>query len=646
MQKINGAPYYKHANFLNQQYRLIKPLIYSRCYYNEWPLSYIHRLSAMNGYSKINWLVQNKLDHPLKNKISNLLAYRLAYKNDWSIPSFILKGVRTLSANFKYINTHTLRICPLCLKLALYIRYEWVFLFSSSCLIHNILLQDICPYCSKQIDYIHIYQNKCECGKKITEFPIQFVGEQCDLIQRVMENKKINHQTIDKLNHINKLKILHFLFLIISPKNTQFNERQIITMKDNIVLIKLLAQTLLNSKEGFWYFLKNFIHSMDKYSNRLMPFYRQFNQQFKSYLFCEYKRYLDEFINLYWRNHITNRNTLFSKSILANHAWLPISKVKAQFNLTESLIIKAAIKGFIRSETIYNELHFMERHKPRYYHLYYKPDIIKHLSMLQGTISFKKVCLLLGTTKIQLNSLIKNNHFNFIIAPEDAYQYLENKYNSLAHIIEKYGTSIENRITKGNTWLFLASEIEDYLQNILKQALHSVDLKDLLALPDAMRAIGNKIKEAYNEIITAMINQELPIFIPDIDKPTLRDIHIPTKALIDWINQKTRQHTYMTIPQMAKQLSISQQFAYELINHKLMPYTIIEGSNTRWITEDNIKTFNKNYIILSKLAKEKGISSKELMKKLDTMNDDYKKLECQLKQIVYINLLFSQNKPQ
>lgn len=123
-----------------------------------------------------------------------------------------------------------------------------------------------------------------------------------------------------------------------------------------------------------------------------------------------------------------------------------------------------------------------------------------------------------------------------------------------------------------------------------------------------MRVIGNRIKEAYNEVISAMINQELPTVMLDIDRPTLRDIHIPTKALISWVNQKTKQHTYMTIPEMAKKLTISQQFAYELVNHQLMPYTIIKRNNTRWITEDNIKTFNKNYIILSKLAKEKGIS--------------------------------------
>lgn len=57
-------------------------------------------------------------------------------------------------------------------------------------------------------------------------------------------------------------------------------------------------------------FLDHFIHSNDRY--------------FKSDLLSEYKGYLDKFINLYWRNHVTDRNTLFSKSILANHAWLPI----------------------------------------------------------------------------------------------------------------------------------------------------------------------------------------------------------------------------------------------------------------------------------------------------------------------------------
>lgn len=135
----------------------------------------------------------------------------------------------------------------------------------------------------------------------------------------------------------------------------------------------------------------------------------------------------------------------------------------------------------------------MEHHKPRYYRLYYKPDIIKNLPMLQSTISFKKVCLLLGTTKKQFNILIKNNHFNFIIAPEEAYIYLEDKHNSLTHIIEKYGYLINECASKGNSWLFLKSEIESYLQHILKQALHSGDLKNSLALPDAMRVIGNTI---------------------------------------------------------------------------------------------------------------------------------------------------------
>lgn len=89
-----------------------------------------------------------------------------------------------------------------------------------------------------------------------------------------------------------------------------------------------------------------------------------------------------------------------------------------------------------------------------------------------------------------------------------------------------------------------------------------------------MRVIGNKIKKAYNEVITA-------IFILDIDKTTLSNIHISTKSRIGWINQKTRQYTYMIIQQMAKYLSISQLFAYNFINYQLMSYTLIGGINTR-----------------------------------------------------------------
>ena len=70
-------------------------------------------------------------------------------------------------------------------------------------------------------------------------------------------------------------------------------------MRDNIIISERLAHILFGGKEGFWYFLNHFIHSIDKYSKKLMPFYRQFNRCFKSDLFSEYKRYLDEFINLY-----------------------------------------------------------------------------------------------------------------------------------------------------------------------------------------------------------------------------------------------------------------------------------------------------------------------------------------------------------
>lgn len=69
----------------------------------------------------------------------------------------------------------------------------------------------------------------------------------------------------------------------------------------------------------------------------------------------------------------------------------------------------------------------------------------------------------------------------------------------------------------------------------------------------------------------------------------------------------------ISIPVAAKLMQIQQQFAYQLVKVGLLETSSALGGTTRWLSQINIEQFQQKYILLSKLSKNTGLSSRTLM---------------------------------
>ncbi len=226
----------------------------------------------------------------------------------------------------------------------------------------------------------------------------------------------------------------------------------------------------------------------------------------------------------------------------------------------------------------------------RQYTLVYRPNLSELKKNINALFSFTKARKYLGITKKQLYELLENNFIPKVIPPRENYC---------------------------PTWLIP----RESLRNIVYQLYEVRNDQQVfnLGFGDAARIICGRIPNAFLHLLHAILNGEITISysLSELDLERYKQLHdfaICQVSLESWLKLQLDNPNYMTIPELAKQLGINQESAYQLVNFGLIEYDFID--NTRLISQKHVNDFNQKYIILSQYAKELNTSSRYLARQL------------------------------
>lgn len=573
-----------------KNYSLIKPLYSFPILTNEDSLGYLHRLAHTNHYDSYAWLIPTELRiKATSTKPSMALIEQLLIQTNWvqyDERSALSQSISNINSMLRGSLTKV-RFCPHCISEQSYIRATWVLSSSTVCLKHQALLVDHCRKCHSNLTVKQILTGGCLCGENFNNYPLIYAEPSYLQIQNFIQNSSLHAYDTEDMRFAfqlylptleDRLRLIHFMknwliFLSDGPKLS------LNTLSIAIELLKKLSQILFTTRRNFINFLDELIDPTKNEDNKayslFIKFYRRFYKAYPSdYNMIYYKRIIESYYRDHCIKQITRKNTLFSAKLKDDQKWLTFKQVCRHYHI-EPYVLRSMLQT-------HNITMVEEKKRKRTFQLYHRNSIEDHLDIMNAKATLYETAEILGVTKKQLYQLIKTG---IITATKFNSHWDINQYDLDA----------------------LLSAI--YKKYILFPRDHAI------AMPDALKKIGNKIEFTLPKIITAILDGTIRIRMKSTKPEGFRGIGLHQLDLEKFILLHTQQPTdCSSIPDLARSLSINQEFAYQLVNSKLLEYTMI--GNTRYVSNQNLYDFKEKYIILAHYCAQHDISSSYVIKLL------------------------------
>ncbi|MBS7821455.1 TniQ family protein [Wohlfahrtiimonas chitiniclastica] len=218
-----------------------------------------------------------------------------------------------------------------------------------------------------------------------------------------------------------------------------------------------------------------------------------------------------------------------------------------------------------------------------------------------------------------LSHIIFTTRANFIIFLDQLIHLATSNNINTYSLFIKFYRNFYKQFPSDSQMRYYKRIIESYYRDSLLLMIYSkyisIPYAQVISMPDALKKVGNKIELTLPKIITAILNDTIRIRMISTKPEGFRGIGLHRIDLEKFIllhTQKPQDHS--SIPDIAKALSVNQEFAYQLVNHNLLGYTTIK--NIRYITNKQLFDFKEKYEILAHYCTQQNTSSAYTIKLL------------------------------
>lgn len=488
---------------------------------------------------------------------------------------------------FKHFS-RTLRYCPACLSEHEYWRNSWHLRSSSACVKHGCWLIDRCGGCSALLEIVKrrcITLKQCTCGFDMTHAQ---QGNKCPdrviQMQRFLEGlPPVNIGTASLISsdyqavnfeQRSEALLMFTRFLPLEEGKRRQVYKHLSNMDEAKARFNDIAEAMFGGYIGFWQYLQvleEFCRTgkVDRLSGFYRAFYRQFNEAF----FSPYKLVLEDFINQTSSRVLSRRNSLFSDKTIQSHPWIPLQRASREYGVS-----KRALRRAVSADQVVAKVEAKSHNTSV---LINKHDLESKLFRLTDVVNATQAASILGVTKAQFSQLRDSGAFNCLASPEDELH---------------------------STWQFSRAEIEKYANRMLGGI--PLIRADYMCIPEIMRTYGSKKEGLFVDVINAIESGALTA-IKFNNKPGMRSLAIRKPEVVEWIDSILPNPEYYSVPRVAKLLGLNQQFTYDLVHYGILEST--QAKHYYEISDEHLTAFHLTYVLLSKLSKSAGVSSRTLI---------------------------------
>lgn len=574
---------------------LIQPICYPQPFPDEAPVGYLIRVCEANQFKKIRWLYPE--DGPVFSIKPTDILVRLL-ESPWTGYEAIADNIRSyLSIHQNDINASVLRYCPICLQEEGYFPVQRQLKLTTVCVKHKCWLIDQCYECKEPLKLAGFHSVKeCSCGADFTDASIFNVPESVIRFQEFIDGVKQYSGSEDfwlksylEPNRYGLLKRLELLFGFAQWQpidETEFSKSGVFSGFTDISTAKpyvlAAANTFFSNDDRFTPFLYSLHHEVyenqDEGDRLFKRFYKHFFHHVDDSIEPLYKA-LEHYVNEYWQYFLSQKNSLFTESMIEGHYWVPLQTASKRFEVGKTDLRRAIAAKEIKSKKKY----YIDT--DRTYTLVYQPDVMNFIHRSQNQVNGVTAANILGVTKKQF------------------YQLLDNK------LIEGEAPSKD----RGSVWKFERVHLESILEKYKRDLLILDD--QYVPLPDAIRKIGNRIQLPFIRLLQAIEQDEIETKVnPKL--VGLRSLCLSEEGLHDWYEAQTSKDRLYTVCELATELRVLPDLISGLIQFgALSSFHFPEMVGNR-ITKRSVDQFKERYVSLAKLAKRCGLTPQSLRARL------------------------------
>lgn len=574
---------------------LIIPLVYPKAHEDESPVGYLIRVAEANGYKRVQWLFRADGEpfSYLPKKLLDVLV-----QSEWTGFSKIKDKVFEIcNVDSKSLSGVRYRYCQECLKEEGYHRAHWYLTTSVVCTKHKRWLIDECPACHTKLSFRSIRKlTECICGESLLG---NYVTKDVPRTVLNMQNFLDGNESIEDAQFsfwrvfngtLYDLEFRVKLILTLARWYPATNKKHLRsgsfsglnTCSAAAYYASACADSWFTTHDDFHRYLQNLHTGVFSEQGRGDMYFRRFYRCIFSLCITPSLQpvidILQYYIKEHWAHAITRRNTLFSNELIETHKWVALQAACSEYDISKSEVKQGIDDGVIRAH-IKNE-------NTRQHTLVHRDDLLVFIKQQENYVNAMGAASLLGVTKQQFYSLVEND----------------------------FMSGVSSRKKANGEWEIRLDDIGTLMDSILL-SLSPID-NQYVSLPDAIRKVGNTIREPFITLLTAIKEHELKAHI-DPKLVGFRGICIDGDDLQNWYLAKLDQQEIrsFSITSLRSYFQVSSMLVPQLIDKKLIQRVTFKGrANTRTITYQEVDKFKNRYVLLSKLSRVCDVSSSALTK--------------------------------
>lgn len=549
----------------------------------EVPITYLARLAHLNGYGSVGWLLRPDKSY-WSNTFNHSRLYASLKKYPWSGFDAEADSVVSLyDLPKEKLCSQSIRYCPECLKESPIFKIHWQLKVSVVCSRHRVLLHDSCPKCESTLKPGSLFGTKCKCGYDLQDAPSKNAGRALSALQTLMEDGtvQLNCFRLSPLSDFSSMDVqkrceLVYFFCrwirLSQAENTSRAHYSFLNQIDTALpYVREVALILFGRPEhlsGFFCRLNEQSYWCGVYEKILLQrFYKEFLHEYRS--ICSISHLLEQYVARNIERTFDKRNSLFRSVAHQKHRWMSIPQVlKSYPNIARSQLMRSIQSKEVASSKLRSccrEITLVER-----------DDVHTLSDRLSQTMTLKAAAEYLGVTKGQFRRLAAQR---IIVVPRS------------------------KQPGETTNWEVSKRSLDYFLYRL--EPIHAEANVTILPFAELAQGYGRFIPDVFCTLLNAVSSKQIPCFRLSGGGAGLGSIGLRKEDFDAWRDEQpsSTPGAWMSIPDLASSLHISQEFVYQLVNNGYLKTQKLEGCSTRWISPEHLKQFQSRYVLLSRLAK-------------------------------------------
>lgn len=556
------------------------------------------RTEGPKGYSlrlaEANWIALRELDAlGIAFESEILTAHGLLPEFDLD-PDLHSKvgNINTLSTLYPRVWNHqSSRFCPICLNEDAYWRTGWELLFHDACSEHGVWLIDQCASCGEKVNWNRQSLVRCQCGSDLRVEQATPCPKNVAKLSMLLEEKL--HQSRDqifpipfeKTNLEQTQRLIRFLgtYMDAEAERNPLKIQKAGSMDNSWGVTSLAAEIVFNWPVAFQESLQKIQNNSEVEASRRLNgvFGRAYHYLYRGLqeaAFNQVRQAFEEWLSSSWRGGLAKRNRRLALLLLDKATWIPASLARDTLGISDQRLMM-----LIREGVIEGEIHLSRA--GRKFVMVRRDQLNLARDAVHGFIDMKTAGGLLGLTKKRLRQILRYLFPEARKAGEAASTPWRVSRSAVENLLatsnglKKVSIPDEGCVDIGHIlrfWAWTADEIVSLLRAANLKEVEVINLLD------------------GNAGVSAWIFHEA--------------------ALKAWKTKSTLGYgTWLTVPQMAKILSIKQQVAYDIVRGSFINGETMhkQPRGCVRVNRTEVEKFKDKYIFCTEIAQKLGVSPRK-----------------------------------